>query len=590
MVTYAERPWTKRYDSGVPATLDYPRKGLHDFLREAAKKSPNNVALLTQVKAPLVGRQSHATTYGELDRSSDALAAALVEMGLKKGDRVVLVMPNSVAFIISYYAVLKAGGVVSAANPTYPPDKLQFQINDSGAEYVITLSLFYSTIEKIRANTEIKHVIVANIKEYFPAAVKLLFTLAKEKKEGHRVEQLHSGDHFLQDILKKYDGQKPNVEVTPEDLAIFQYTGGTTGVSKAAMATHKALVANMLQMKAVISVDGIPGESEILLGAIPMFHAFGMVAVLGFAIAIGAKVVLVLNARDIDDVLGAIHTFKPTLFHAVPALYNAINNHSGVKSGAVSLKSIRACISGSAPLPPATKVEFERLSGGKLIEGFGMSEAPTATHVNPLRGENRTGSIGLPLPDMDMRIVSLDDPDTEVAPGEVGELLMSGPQLMTGYHGMPTETTNVLREKDGKMWLFTGDIARMDDDGYFYIVDRKKDMALIGGFNVYPNVVEKVIKDHPAVLEVGVAAVPHPEKQGQEALKAWVVLKEGQTATEKELVDHCTQHLVRYEVPTRFTFVTELPKTTVGKTLRRELIQMEMVEREKAASDKQATV
>jgi long-chain acyl-CoA synthetase len=590
MVTYADRPWTKRYDAGVPPTMEpYPDKALHDFLREAAQKSPNNVALITQLKAPLVGRQSHATTYGELDRSSDALAAALVDMGLKKGERVVLVMPNTVAFIISYYAVLKAGGVVSAANPTYPPDKLQFQINDSGAEYVITMSLFYSAIQKIRVHTKIKSVIVTNVKEYFPPAIKLLFTLARERKEGHRAE-LQAGDHFLQDLLKKYDGRKPNVQVSPEDLAIFQYTGGTTGVAKAAMATHKALVANMLQMQAVLSVDKIPGETEVLLGAIPMFHSFGMVAVLGFAVSIGAKVVLVLNAREIDDLLGAVQTFKPTLFHGVPALYNAINNNPAVKSGEISLKSIRACISGSAPLPPATKDEFERLSGGKLIEGFGMSEAPTATHVNPLRGENRTGSIGLPLPDMDMRIVSLDDGETDVPAGDVGELLMSGPQLMTGYHGMPTETTNVLREKDGKMWLYTGDIARMDEDGYFYIVDRKKDMALIGGFNVYPNVVEKVIKDHPAVLEVGVAAVPHPEKQGQEALKAWVVLKEGQSVGEQQLIEHCSAHLARYEVPTRFAFVAELPKTTVGKTLRRELVQMEIAEREKDASSKQATV
>jgi long-chain acyl-CoA synthetase len=584
MVTYADRPWTKRYDSGVPSTLEpYPSKALHEFLREAAHKSPNNIALITQLKAPLFGRQSNPTTYRELDRSSDALAAALTDMGLKKGDRVVLVMPNCVAFIISYYAVLKAGGVVSAANPTYPPDKLQFQINDSQAAFVITLSLFYASIQKIRANTSIKTVIVSNVKEYFPSAIKLLFTLAREKKEGHRVE-LQAGDHFLQDLLAKYDGKKPDVQVTAEDLAIFQYTGGTTGVSKAAMATHKALVANMLQMKAVLMTDDIPGESEVLLGAIPMFHSFGMVAVLAFAVSIGAKIVLVLNARDIDDLLGAINAFKPTLFHGVPALFNAINNNPSVKSGEISLKSIRACISGSAPLPPATKIEFERLSGGKLIEGFGMSEAPTATHVNPLRGENRTGSIGLPLPDMDMRVVSLDDGETDVPVGEVGELLMSGPQLMVGYHGMPTETTNALREKDGKMWLYTGDIARMDEDGYFYIVDRKKDMALIGGFNVYPNAVEKVIKEHPAVLEVGVAAIPHPEKQGQEALKAWVVLQEGQAITESELIEHCSKQLARYEVPSRIAFVKELPKTTVGKTLRRELIQMELAEQEKAAS------
>jgi long-chain acyl-CoA synthetase len=238
-------------------------------------------------------------------------------------------------------------------------------------------------------------------------------------------------------------------------------------------------------------------------------------------------------------------------------------------------------MSGSAPLPPATKREFERLSGGKLLEGFGMSEAPTATHCNPLHGENRAGSIGLPFPDMDMRIVSLEDGKTDVPVGEIGELVMAGPQLMIGYHGMQTETENTLREKDGKVWLYTGDIARMDEDGYFYIVDRKKDMALIGGFNVYPNNVEKVLSEHPAVLDVGVAAIPHPEKQGQEALKAWVVLRPDQKVTDKELIDFASQHLARPEVPTRYAFVESLPKTTVGKTLRRELVEMERAEREK---------
>jgi long-chain acyl-CoA synthetase len=265
----------------------------------------------------------------------------------------------------------------------------------------------------------------------------------------------------------------------------------------------------------------------------------------------------------------------------VPALYNAINNHADVVSGKISLRSIRACLSGSAPLPPSTKKEFERLSGGTLLEGFGMSEAPTATHCNPLQGENRTGSIGLPLPDMEMKIVSLDDGVTEMPVGEPGELLLNGPQIMQGYYKMPTETANVLREIDGKTWLYTGDIAKMDEDGYFYIVDRKKDMALIGGFNVYPNNIEKVIAEHPSVLEVGVAAIPHPEKVGQEALKAWVVLRPETQATEKELIDHCAKRLARYEIPTRFTFVEALPKTAVGKTLRRELIRMEMEEREK---------
>ncbi len=585
MVTYADRPWTNTYDPGVPKTLEpYPNISVQNFLQEAAKKSPNSTALISSAHLPVLGRQAAFMSYSELDHLSDSLATGLVALGLKKGDRVAIVMPNIAAFVISYYGILKAGGVVAATNPTYPSDKMQFQINDCDAEIVITMSLFYNTVKQVQAKTKVKTVIVCNVKEYLPPIAKLLFTIAREKKEGHRVE-LQTGDHWFQDILAKYAGQKANVAINPDqDLALFQYTGGTTGVSKAAMATHKALVANTLQMKAwLMGNDDSRGSSEILLGAIPMFHSFGMVAVLNFAIGIGAKIALVPNARDIGDVLDNINIFKPTLFHGVPALYNAINNHPDALSGKVDLHSIRACVSGSAPLPPATKQEFEKLSGGALREGFGMSEAPTASHCNPIKGENRTGSIGLPLPDMEMRIVSLDDGVTDIAPGEIGELIMTGPQVMVGYHGMPTETANVLREKEGRKWLYTGDIARMDENGYFYIVDRKKDMALIGGFNVYPNNIEKVITAHPAVLEAGVAAVPHPEKAGQEALKAWIVLRPDQTVTEKELVDYCAEHLARYEVPTRFAFVKELPKTTVGKTLRRELVQMEMAEREKAS-------
>ncbi len=514
MTTYADRPWTKRYDPGVPKTLEpYPDITVQSFLQEAVQKHPTSVALISSAHVPVLGRQASTITYAELDKLSDTLASGLVDMGLKKGDRVAIIMPNIAAFVISYYAILKAGGVVAAANPTYPPDKMQFQINDCDAEIVLTMSLFYNAFKQIQPQTKVKTVIVTNVKEYLPPVARFLFTLAKEKKEGHRVENLAPGDYWLQDVLTKYAGQKPNINVQPTDMALFQYTGGTTGVAKAVMATHKALVANTLQMRAwLFGNDSSGGDKEIFLGAIPMFHAFGMVAVLNFAVGIGAKIALVPNARDIGDLLDNINSFKPTLFQGVPALYNAINIHPDVVAGKVDLKSIRACVSGSAPLPPATKREFERLSGGKLLEGFGMSEVPTASHCNPMQGDNRPGSIGLPLPDMDVEIVSLDDGVTEVPFGEIGEIIMTGPQVMLGYHGMPTETANTLREKDGKKWVYSGDIARMDEDGYFYIVDRKKDMALIGGFNVYPNTIEKVISDHPAVLEAGVAAIPHPEK------------------------------------------------------------------------------
>lgn len=582
MVTYAERPWTNSYDPGIPESLaPYPDHPLHDFLKASAQKFPDNVCTLTSARLPLIGRVSSTLSYQQVDAYSDALATALVEMGIQKGDRVAIVMPNIAQFVIAFYAILKAGGVVAATNPTFPPSKLAYQLNDCGAKIAIVMSLFYNTVKSTQNQTQLEKIVVTNVKEYLPPLARLLFAIAREKKEGHAVE-IQANDASFSDLLTRYRGQKPGIEVSGDDLAVFQYTGGTTGVSKAAMATHSALVANCLMCAAWLQ-GKTPGEKEVFLAAIPLFHVFGMVAVMSFAVSLGARMVMVPNAREIDDVLDCIHQFRATLFMGVPALYNAINNHPGVAAGKYELTSIRACISGSAPLPPATKRRFEALSGGVIAEGFGMSEAPTATHVNPLVNENRVGSIGLPLPDMDMKIVSIEDGETLVDVGEPGELCMAGPQLMKGYHGMPTETANVLRtDANGKTWLYTGDIARMDDDGYFYIVDRKKDLVLVGGFNVYPRAVEDVLNEHPSVLEAGVAGIPHPEKDGQEALKAWVVVKPGETLTAEDLIGFASEKLARYEVPTRIEFVTQLPRSTVGKILRRELVQQELSELESA--------
>ena len=576
MVTYAERPWLQSYDKGMPTSLDFPDVPLHQFIKDTTQRIPHHVALVTPAALPVVGRISKEMTYAELDRASDAMAAALIDLGLKKGARVAIVMPNSVAFVISFYAILKAGGVVAATNPTYPANKMAEQINDCDAELVLTMTLFYRLVKQVQPRTKVKTVIAANIKEYLPPLAKLLFTLVREKKDGHYIENVEAGDYWFQDLLQKHDGQQANVDVSPDDLAIFQYTGGTTGVPKAAMSKHRALVANMLQTEGILKLLDLPPQEEIFLGAIPFFHVYGLVVVVSTSVYRGSKIVLAPNPRDIDDVLGAIQTFRASLFPGVPALYNAINNHPAVQNGEIDLSSLRLCLSGSAPLPLATKQEFERLSGGSVREGFGMSEAPTATHVNPIYNENRPNSIGLPLPEMDMRIVSLDDEETDVPVGEIGELLMAGPNIMVGYHRMPDETEKTLRERDGKRWLYTGDIARMDEDGYFYIVDRKKDMALIGGYNVYPNNVEKAIASHPAVLEVGVAAVPHPQKTGQEALKAWIVLKPGQTAAADDIIRFLADSLAPYEIPRRISFIDELPKSAVGKTLRRELVEMEM--------------
>jgi long-chain acyl-CoA synthetase len=570
---YADKPWVRHYDEGIPESLEpYPDIPLFGFLDQAAKEHPDRTAVITSLKLPLFGRRHASFTYAQFGEMTDRLAAALADMGVKKGDRVAIVAPNTAQFVIAFFGILKAGGIVVAINPTFPPPKIAEQLNDSGAETVICLTLFYGNVSAVRDQTPVKRVIVSNIKEYFPGIGKTLFTLAVEKKGGHRVEELLPGDVWLQDLLAKYPpDQRPRVEIDPKvDTAIFQYTGGTTGVPKAARAPHRALVANATQMSNWLRGNR-PGYEESFLAAIPLFHVYGMVAVMSFAVSMGSSMMMVPNARDIDDVLGTIDMFKPTVFMGVPALYNAINYHPDVIAGKYNLSSIRACISGSAPLAPETKRRFEELTGGTVMEGFGMSEAPTATHCNPLRGVNKTSSIGLPFPDVECRIVSLDDGVTDVPVGEVGELILRGPVMMTGYHNMPTETANAIR--DG--WLYTGDIARMDEEGYFYIVDRKKDMVLIGGFNVYPNLVEKTLMEHEAIAEAGVAGIPHPEKEGQEALKAWVVLAPGKTVTAEELAEYCKGKLAPYEVPRRIVFVDALPKTTVGKVLRRELIRME---------------
>ncbi len=582
MVTYRDKPWLAHYDDDVPHTLHpYPNHPLHTFLIRAAEQHGDATATIMSAKLPLVGRLAHRLTYHDINAASDALAAALVDWGLHKGDRVAVVMPNCPQFVITFYAILKAGCTVVAVNPTFPPRRIAEQLKDSGAKAVVTLSLFYEGVKSIQRETPVEHVIVTNIKEYLPGLARVLFTLAKEKKEGHRIEK-RPGDHGFQDVLAQYAGRQPGVAVSGDDIAIFQYTGGTTGVPKAAMSTHAALVANTMQCRAWLARENV---QEVFLAAIPLFHVFGMVAVMSFAVSMHAEMILVTNARDIQDVVENIDQFRPTIFMGVPALFNAINNHQGVKEGRFDLSSIYACISGSAPLPPATKRRFEELSGGVILEGFGMSEAPTASHANPVKGENRTGSIGLPFPDMEMRIVDLDEGETDLPVGEIGELLMHGPQLMRGYHGMPTETANALRpDAEGKVWLYTGDIARMDEDGYFYIVDRKKDMALIGGFNVYPRNVEDVLMEHEAVQDAAVASIPHPDsaKVGQEALKAWVVVKPEYTLSADELIAFAGDRLARYEVPTRIEFVDELPRTAVGKILRRELARMEIEAREQA--------
>lgn len=558
-----DRPWVTHYDRGVPPTIDYPSVPLFYFLEETARKYPDRAC--TIFKGAVI-------SFKEMNKITDRVAAALVDMGVKKGDRVGIFMPNTPQFVMAYFGILKAGGVVVATNPLYTPPEIKHQVNDAGVEVMLVMTNFYKTIKAAQPDTRIKKLIVTNIKETLPPLLRVLFTLTREKKGGFRIEGgLAEGDVWMKDLLAKYQpSDRPQLNIGPDDTALFQYSGGTTGISKGAVALHRNVVANTLQIRAwfVVMEEG----KEILLMAIPLFHVYGMVAGMLHAIELGATMVMIPNARDIPDVLENIKKYKPTTFPGVPTLYNAINNHPDVRAGKVSLRSIKACISGSAPLLRETKETFESLSGGKLFEGYGLSEAPTATHCNPLLGINKTGSIGMPFPDVECKIVSLDDGETELPMGEIGELAIHAPQVMKGYHNMPTETANSLRKlNDGKTWLFTGDIARMDEDGYFYIVDRKKELIKPGGFQVWPREVEEALGAHPKVLEVGVAGIPDPYRG--ETVKAWIVLKPGQDVTEEELKAWCKERLAAYKVPTHYEFRSELPKTTVGKILRRELVR-----------------
>jgi long-chain acyl-CoA synthetase len=551
-----EHPWLKQYDQGVPFHINYPPVPLFYLLEESARKFPD---------CPCTIFKEAKISYKEMDELTDRLAAGLAELGVKKGDRVGIFIPNTPQFVMAYFAILKAGGVVVATNPLYSGREVEHQVNDAGVEIMIVMSNFYNLVKQVQPKTRIKKVIVTNIKEALPPVLSLLFTLAKEKKGGFRVE-LAEGDVWMKDLVARHTPQeRPKVEIGTDDVALFQYTGGTTGVSKGAVCLHRNLIANSLEIHSWMP-DCVDGKETVLM-AIPLFHVYGMVAGMCFAMSASASMVMIPNPRDMKDVLESIQKYHPTIYPGVPTMYNAINVHPDVISKKYDLSSIKACISGSAPLMRETKERFEALTGGKLAEGYGLSEAPTASHCNPLNGKNPPGSIGLPFPDIDARIISLDDEVTVLPPGEIGELVLKGPLVMKGYHNMPTETANALR--DG--WLYTGDIARMDEEGYFYIVDRKKELIKPGGYQVWPREVEEVIAMNPKVLEAGVAGIPDAYRG--ETVKAWVVLKPGQTMTEQEVKDWCKDKLAKFKVPTHVEFRAELPKTTVGKILRRELVR-----------------
>jgi long-chain acyl-CoA synthetase len=490
---------------------------------------------------------------------------------VKKGDRVAVHLPNCPQFVIAYYATLMVGGIVVPCNPQYVGREIEHQLSDSGAETIVTLSLTYPIVKAIRDKTPLKQVIVANIKEYFPGLLKLLFTVATEKKEGHYQDLSgEANTTWFPNVLAGAPARPEEVDVDMEDTAVLMYTGGTTGVPKAAQLTQRNIQANAVQVAAWL--PDLEQGRESILTSLPLFHCYGMTTCLNLGILAASSMILIVNPRVMIHIMKSINKHHPTLYPGVPAMYVAINNYPELEKFDVS--SIRACISGAAPLPVEVQQQFQQLTGGRLVEGYGLSEATPVTHGNPVLGENRIGTIGLPFPSTEAKVVDAETGERDLAPGEVGELVVRGPQVMKGYWRMPTETANTLRQG----WLHTGDLSRMDEDGYFQIVDRKKDMILgAGGFNIYPREVEEVLYEHPKVQECAVVGVPVSVEKG-ERVKAFIVLKEGESAAEEEIIAFCKENLSRYKVPKFVEFRDELPKTMVGKILRRVLLEEELEE------------
>ena len=581
------RVWHQHYDPGVPISLDYPPYPVDHFLRQTAQKYPHRSAIIFGEMAPLLGEQHRSLTYRQLDKLVDRFAAGLQHLGLQKNDRVALYLSNCPQFLIAYYGVLRAGGIVVPCNPLYVPREIEHQLVNSETTYAVTLSLLYPNIKKIRGNTPLKHVIVTNIKEYFPFLLKTLFTLAKEKKTGHRVNISADADtSWFQAFLAHASAVPQPVDIAPQETAVLMYTGGTTGVPKGAQLTHKNVVANATQADVWIKA-GLKNkqQQQVMLTALPLTHSYSMTLCMNASVFHGYTQIIIPDPRNMTHLLHSINIHKPTLFPGVPTLYAIINNHSGVKSGQYDLKSIEVCASGAAGLPVKVQQEFQRITGGKLVEAYGLSETSPGTHANPVGSGGRIGTIGVPVPDTEAIIVDIETEEITLGPNQPGVLCIHGPQVMKGYWHMPTETANVLRlHADGKIWLHTGDIAEMSEDGYFRIVDRKKDMILAaGGFNIYPRDIEERLYEYPKVLEV--AAIGVPVGSASQRPKVFVVLKKGETATRRELIDWCKEGLAEYKVPRYVEFRDELPKTMVGKILRLQLMEEEAKKKEKKLSD-----
>ena len=543
-----ERPWYAFYDEGVPREVEYPEVPLFELMRRTAEESPDK---------PAIDFLGYKMSFGQLWQQTRSFARALQDLGVKPGDRVSIMLPNTPQFVIAFYGTLLAGAVAVNTNPLYTPRELSHQLRDSGAETLVILDLLWPRYTEIAGEVPVKNVITTGIQDYLPFPKNWLFPL-KAKKEGTWVNlPQQENRHDWRKITKT--APEPNVpQIAADDLALLQYTGGTTGVSKGAMLSHRNLISNVYQIDAW--EPGQVWKNGVMLSVIPFFHVYGMTVSMNYSVMRGMKMVL-LPRFDIAEVVTAIEKHQVTHFPGVPTMYVAFNTFPGIEKR--NIRSVKVCLSGAAPLPVEVANKFEELTGAKLVEGYGLTEAAPVTHCNPLYGKRKVGSIGLPFPSVDA--YAADPEGKELPPGEVGELVLKGPNVRLGYWNRPEETAQTL--KDG--WLFTGDVARMDEEGYFYIVDRKKDMIIAGGYNIYPREVEEVLYQHPAVKEAAVVGVPDAYRG--ETVKAFLVLKEGYEGEvgEDELKAFARERLAAYKVPKLWEFREELPKTAVGKILRR---------------------
>jgi len=569
-----EKPWLKHYDEGVPATIDYPPIPLDQFLTDSAAKHPDHTAII--FGAAVGSRVMDAgITYSQLNDLVNRFAAGLQQMGVKKGDRVGIMLPNCPQFVIAAYATWRVGGIVVCCNPLYVAREIKHLVNDSGTETFVVMSSLYERVKSIRADTGLKRVIVTNIKEYFPGLLKFLFSLSKEKKEGHKVDISGDADtHWFQGIIQGTTTQPTPVAVAPGEVATLIYTGGTTGGPKGAQLTHRNLVSNATVLN--IWAKGQEAK-DVLIAVMPYFHSYGLTVGMNTCIANALTIVQIPNPRDMVHVLRSIEKHRVTFYPGVPTMFIGFNNFPGREQYDIS--SLRFAVSAAAPLPPEVQQRFEAISGGKLVEAYGLTETGPAASMDPINSP-RAHSIGVPLPDTDLKIVDLETGERELPVGESGEIIIKGPQVMKGYWNLPTETANALRVgPDGQSgWFYSGDIGYMDEDGYFHIVDRKKDIIIAGGYNIYPADVEAVLFEHPKVKEAAVIGVPH-ERRG-ETIKAFIVLKEDEAATEEEIIKFCRERMAAYRVPRIVEFRTDLPKSMIGKVLRRELREEEAQHRE----------